>query len=65
MNSNLVDLPVEERIRLVEDLWDSIAMDQDSVPLTQDQKTELEKRLRAFELDGKPGRLAADVIMDI
>jgi putative addiction module component (TIGR02574 family) len=65
MNSNLKDLPIDERIQLVEDLWDSIAVDQSSLPLTQDQKAELDKRLKAYELDQKPGRLAGDVIKDI
>jgi putative addiction module component (TIGR02574 family) len=65
MNTNLKSLPVDERIQLVEDLWDSIAVDQSSLPLTKDQKLELDKRLQAFELDGNPGRLAADVIKDI
>lgn len=65
MNSNLKNLPINERIRLVEDLWDSIASDQDSLPLTQAQKSELERRLQAFELDKNPGRLADDAIKDI
>ena len=56
MNTNLKNLPVNERIQLVEDLWDSIAIDQSSLPITQDQKTELDKRLQAYELDGKPNR---------
>ncbi len=34
MSSNLKQLPVDERIRLVEDLWDSIASDQSTIPLT-------------------------------
>lgn len=65
MNKKLMNLPVDERIQLVEDLWDSIAVDQGSLPLTPAQKTELDKRLLAFELDKKPGRLAADAIKDI
>ena len=65
MNTNLKTLPVDERIQLVEDLWDSIAADQSSLPLTEDQKTELDRRLQAFEIDGNPGRLASDVIEDI
>jgi len=32
MNANLRKLPLEERIRLVEDLWDSIASDQNALP---------------------------------
>lgn len=65
MNTTLKSLPLDERIRLVEDLWDSIALDQKAIPLTQDQKAELDKRLQAFELDGNPGRPAAEVIASI
>ena len=65
MNAKLLELPVEERIRIVEDLWDSIAADQKSLPLTAEQKAELDRRLDAYEADGNPGRIAADVIADI
>jgi putative addiction module component (TIGR02574 family) len=65
MNVNLRELPVDERIRLVEDLWDSIANDQRSLPLTAEQIAELNCRLDAFEADGNIGRPAAEVISDI
>lgn len=65
MNAKLLELPVEERIRIVEDLWDSIAADQKSLPLTAEQKAELDQRLDAYEADGNRGRLAADAIADI
>jgi putative addiction module component (TIGR02574 family) len=65
MNANLRKLPVDERIRLVEDLWDSIAADQNTLPLTTDQRIELDRRLDAYETDRNPGRPAADVIADI
>jgi putative addiction module component (TIGR02574 family) len=65
MNANLRKLPLEERLRLVEDLWDSIAADQGALPLTSQQRTELDRRLDAYEADGIPGRLAADVVADI
>jgi hypothetical protein len=35
---------LDERIRLVEDLWESIAADQRSLVLTQEQKEELDRR---------------------
>ncbi len=38
-------LPIEERLALVEEIWDSIAADSDAVPLTQAQRVELEKRI--------------------
>lgn len=65
MNANLRKLPLEERLRLVEDLWDSIAADQGALPLTSQQQTELDRRLDAYEADGIRGRPAADVIADI
>ena len=65
MNAKLQELPVEERIRIVEDLWDSIAADQKALPLTADQKAELDRRLDAYEVDKNRGRLAADAVADI
>jgi putative addiction module component (TIGR02574 family) len=65
MDSKLRDLSVDERIKLVEDLWDSIAADQNALPLTSEQKAELDRRLDAYALDRNRGRLAADVIAEI
>lgn len=65
MNTNLKDLPIAEKVRLVEDLWDSIASNQESLPLTPEQKAELDSRLAAYEADGDIGRPATDVIKDI
>ena len=38
-------LPVPDRIKLVEDIWDSIAEAPDDFPLTAAQKRELDRRL--------------------
>lgn len=65
MNPTLRDLPVEQRIRLVEELWDSIAADQEALPLTEEQRAELNRRLDAYEADGDPGRPAEIVLADI
>jgi putative addiction module component (TIGR02574 family) len=65
MSRDLRKLPLEERIRLVGDLWDSIAADQDALPLTSQQQAELDRRLDAYESDGIRGRPVADVIADI
>lgn len=65
MNAKLRELPVEERIKLVEDLWDSIAEDHKALPVTPDQKAELDRRLRAYEIDKNRGRPAANVLADI
>lgn len=65
MNAKLQGLPIEERIRIVEDLWDSIVADQKTLPLTADQKAELDRRLDAYVIDKKRGRLAIDAVGDI
>ncbi|HLQ27411.1 MAG TPA: addiction module protein [Acidiferrobacterales bacterium] len=40
---------IEERLRLVEELWDSIAADSSAVPLTEAQRTELDRRIAEHE----------------
>ena len=65
MDTKLSKLPVDERIKLVEELWDSIASDQKALPLTDEQKAELDRRLDAYEADGNRGRLASETISEI
>ncbi len=48
-------LSTPEKILLVEDLWENIAADEESVPVPQSHKTELDKRLERFE--ASPGNL--------
>lgn len=55
MNPGIRDLPIDERIQLVEDVWDSIAEDQQKLELTQAQREELDRRLLAYEKDGDAG----------
>jgi putative addiction module component (TIGR02574 family) len=42
-------LSVEERITLVEEIWDSIALDSAALPLTDAQRAELDRRLAEHE----------------
>jgi putative addiction module component (TIGR02574 family) len=42
-------LAVEDRLALVEELWDSIAADTTAVPLTEAQKAELDRRIAEHE----------------
>jgi putative addiction module component (TIGR02574 family) len=44
-------LRLEERLSLVEELWDSIAADSEAVPLTGPQRVELDRRLAEHEAD--------------
>ena len=41
-------LSVEERLALVEDLWDSIAEESAATSLTEAQRTELDRRLAEY-----------------
>jgi putative addiction module component (TIGR02574 family) len=65
MNSTLKQLPLDERIRLVEDLWDSIAADQSAIPLSSEQIEELDRRLDSYEADDDAGRPAKEVISEL
>ena len=65
MDHSMKNLPVSERIRLVEDLWDSIASDQNSISLSSVQKAEIDKRLDDYEVTKHPGRPADEVISEI
>jgi putative addiction module component (TIGR02574 family) len=51
----VLQLPVSERIRIVEVIWDSIADSPEAVDLTEDQKAELDRRLAALETNPKAG----------
>jgi putative addiction module component (TIGR02574 family) len=65
MIANIRTLPIGEKIRLVEDIWDSIAADQAALPMTDEQRSELDRRLDAYESDGVKGREAGAAIADI
>jgi putative addiction module component (TIGR02574 family) len=45
-------LPLEEKIALAHDLWESIAADAEHLPLTEEQKRMLDRRIA--ELDADP-----------
>lgn len=49
------ELPISERIQLVEDLWDTIAADSESIRLTDNQIAELDCRLDRFEENSSQG----------
>ena len=65
METKLQQLTVDERIKLVEDLWDRIAADQGALPITPDQRIELDRRLNGYTVDKNRGRPAADAVRDI
>ena len=63
--SELQKLPVHERLQLVEDLWDSIALEDYDLAVPQWQKDELDRRAEKFDANpdsGIPWETAKDVI---
>ena len=59
--SELLQLPVEERLKLVEALWDSVAECPGALVLTAQEKQELDRRLEAYERDPNAGVQWADL----
>lgn len=47
----ILELSVAERIQLVEDLWDSVAADPESISVTDSQKQEVRRRLEEHRAD--------------
>ena len=55
--SELLDLPFEERLRLVSVLWDSIVDDPESLEITDSERKILDERMEAYmknPTEGKP-----------
>jgi putative addiction module component (TIGR02574 family) len=57
----IFELSVPDRLRLVEQLWDSIAAAPESLPLLDWQKEELDQRKAAQALSDAPGTSWAEV----
>ena len=57
-------LPVEQRIQLVEDLWDTIADDTvgESLAVTPELAAELDRRLQEYRSDPESARPVEDVL---
>jgi len=48
-------LSIAERILLVEEIWDGIAAEVDSLEVPQSHRDELDRRLAAYEADPRAG----------
>ncbi len=59
--AELLELPVAERIRLVEFLWDSIAAAPEAIAVSDELKAELSRRFADFEADPEAGSLWEEV----
>jgi len=63
--TEILALPVAERIRLVEAIWDSVAATQEGLPVAQWHKDELDRRLAEFEADPESGATLEEVLARI
>ena len=55
------ELSNNEKVALAQELWDSVAIDQQALDLTQEQKNELDQRLAQFEMDEEVGASWSDI----
>ena len=53
--SELLQLPVPERLQLVEDIWNSIADAPEALELTDDDKRLIDERLASRQMDPTAG----------
>ncbi len=58
-------MSVDERIVLVEEIWDGIAEENGAVELTQEQKQELDRRLDFLEKNPGAGRTWDEIQNDL
>jgi putative addiction module component (TIGR02574 family) len=63
--AEILALPVAERMRLVEAIWDSISTVPEALPLTDWQKQELDRRLAEFDADPDAGSSLEEVFARI
>jgi putative addiction module component (TIGR02574 family) len=65
MGSDLLNLPLVQRLELVQTLWDSIAAEQQAVAATAEEQQLVAERMQAFRLDGNPGADAMLVLAEL
>jgi putative addiction module component (TIGR02574 family) len=51
----ILGLPVAERLRLLEVIWESLASRPESIPLSDELKSELDRRYREFQANPEAG----------
>lgn len=62
---DIASLSTEERLALLERLWDSLCVDPSAIPLTRAQRDELDRRLDELEAEGPTGKSWETVVSGI
>lgn len=57
----ILKLSLSERLRLVEEIWDSIAASPETLPVTDAQRRELDRRLAEYRSNPTAGRTWQEV----
>ena len=63
--AEILGLPLDERLELVEAIWDSISVLPDAIPLTPWQREELDRRLAEYEANPDSGITMEEVFSRI
>ncbi len=63
--ANARKLSIPERIQLVEDIWDTIACEPESIQLSEDEKMIIDERLHALSRNPELGSSWEDVYKKI
>lgn len=61
LSTDILKLPLEERVRLVEEIWDSIAEVPEALALSDEEKLELDHLLEAYSKNPEAGSPWAEV----
>ena len=62
---DIANLSLEERLRLLDELWESLSKTPAALPLTTAQREELDRRLDELEYEGPVGIPWEDVLSRI
>jgi len=62
---DIANLSLEERLRLLDELWESLSRTAEAIPLTSAQRAELDRRLDELEREGPAGIPWEDVLRQI
>jgi putative addiction module component (TIGR02574 family) len=63
--AEILELPIAERMQLIEAIWDSISAAPEALPLTEWQREELDRRLAELEADPASGSSLEEVFARI
>ncbi|MDS1347868.1 addiction module protein [Planktothrix agardhii] len=50
LSEQILPLTIHEKLQLIEDIWNSVVIDADQIPLTQSHKKKLDRRLAGEQL---------------